>query len=84
MGKTNPLNDKDMKEFIELQKDKKDSQNSWSVNIHDIDETTFDLSVKNPNVVDEVELRTPKTILEEMKSLDKETNELLASIKEMV
>jgi len=84
MGKTNPLNDKDMKEFIELQKDKKDSQNSWSVNIHDIDETTFDLSVKNPNVVDEVELRTPKAILEEMKSLDKETNELLASIKEMV
>lgn len=54
------------------------------MNIHDIDETTFDLSVKNPNVVDEVELRTPKTILEEMKSLDKETNELLASIKEMV
>jgi type I restriction enzyme M protein len=84
MGKTNPLNDKDMKEFIELQKDKADSQNSWSVNIHDVDESTFDLSVKNPDVSDEVELRTPKAILEEMESLDKETNELLASIKEMV
>jgi len=84
MGKTNPLNDKDMEEFIELQKTKADSENSWSVNIHDIDQTTYDLSVKNPNVADEVEFRTPKEILEEMQSLDNETNKLLASIKEMV
>ncbi|WP_304543833.1 N-6 DNA methylase [Sulfurimonas microaerophilic] len=84
MGKTNPLNDSDMKEFIELQKTKAESDNSWSVNIHDIDETTYDLSVKNPNVVDEVELRTPKQILEEIKNLDSETNKLLASIKELV
>ena len=84
MGKTNPLNDNDMKEFIELQKTKADSENSWNLNIHDIDETTYDLSVKNPNVADEVELREPKEILAHMESLDKETNRLLDSIKEMV
>ncbi len=84
MGKTNPLNDKDMSEFIELQKEYKDSANSWSLNIADIDETTYDLSVKNPNVKDEAPLRTPKDILEEMETLDNETNKLLASIKEMV
>ncbi|WP_321315152.1 N-6 DNA methylase [Halarcobacter sp.] len=84
MGKTNPLNDKDMSEFIKLQKDFIKSDNSWSININDIDETTFDLSVKNPFTPDEAELRTPKKILEDMETLDKETKKILASIKELV
>jgi type I restriction enzyme M protein len=84
MGKTNPLNDKDMLDFKTLQKSKKDSLNSWSINISDIDESTYDLSVKNPFTPDEDELRTPKQILEEMENLDKKTNEILASIKELV
>lgn len=60
MGKTNPLNDKDMEDFKTLQKDKKDSQNSWTLNISNIDEITYDLSVKNPFTPKEAELRTPK------------------------
>jgi type I restriction enzyme M protein len=84
MGKTNPLNDKDMEEFKTLQKDKKDSLNSWTLNIADIDENTYDLSVKNPFTPQEAELRTPKKILEEMESLDKETNDILSFIKELV
>ena len=84
MGKTNSLNDKDMLDFKTLQKTKADSENSWSINISDIDENTYDLSVKNPHTPDEDELRTPKQILAEMESLDKETNKILASIKELV
>ncbi|MGB5917570.1 N-6 DNA methylase [Arcobacter sp.] len=84
MGKTNALNDKDMEEFKTLQKSKKDSLNSWSMNISDIDEATCDLSVKNPFTPEEDELRTPKQILEDMENLDKETNKILASIKEIV
>ena len=84
MGKTNPLNDKDMHDFKTLQKDKKDSLNSWTLNISDIDEATYDLSVKNPFTPDEVALRTPSLILEDMERLDKETNKILASIKELV
>jgi type I restriction enzyme M protein len=84
MGKTNPLNDKDMLDFKTLQKDKKDSDNSWTLNISDIDETTYDLSVKNPFTPDEVALRTPALILEDMERLDKETNKILASIKETI
>jgi hypothetical protein len=49
MGKTNPLNDADLSEFIELQKTKADSPKSWSVDVAAIDAKTFDLSVKNPN-----------------------------------
>ena len=49
LGKTNPLNVNDLEEFVELQKTYADSENSWTVNIKDVDQSTFDLSVKNPN-----------------------------------
>ena len=84
MGKTNPLNDKDMKDFIALQKDKKDSDNSWTINISDLDENTYDLSVKNPFIKEEKALRTPAIILEDMKRLDDETKDILDSIGELV
>ena len=48
LGKTNPLNEADLADFLELQKTKADSENSWSVNVADVDTTTWDLSVKNP------------------------------------
>ena len=49
LGKTNPLNDDDLAEFVELQKTFADSPKSWSVDAKTIDQATFDLSVKNPN-----------------------------------
>lgn len=72
LGKTNPLSEKDLAEFVKLQKTKADSENSWSIKVSDLDEKTFDLSVRNPKGKDEVELRAPKEILEEMCKLDKE------------
>jgi len=84
MGKTNPLNDKDMEEFVELQKSKPESGQSWNLKVADIDEKTFDLSVKNPNTPEEAPLRSPDDILAEMERLDKETASLLTSIKELV
>ena len=36
MGKTNPLNDKDMAEFIDLQKTHAESEKSWMVNMADV------------------------------------------------
>ncbi|MBF0412644.1 MAG: N-6 DNA methylase, partial [Desulfamplus sp.] len=33
LGKTNPLNENDLAEFVELQKTKADSENSWTINI---------------------------------------------------
>ena len=48
MGKTNPLNDDDLAEFVKLQKTLADSPNSWTVEARTIDQTTFDLSVRTP------------------------------------
>ncbi len=84
LGKTKPLNENDLAEFVELQKTFADSENSWTVNVKDIDQSTFDLSVKNPNKKEEVTLRQPQAILEEMKALDEESAEILNSILELI
>lgn len=81
LGKTNPLNENDLAEFVKLQKTKADSENSWTVNVTDVDKTTFDLSVKNPHKKDETVLREPKEILDEMKELDLESTEILKKIR---
>ncbi len=84
LGKTNPLNDADLAEFVELQKTLADSNQSWSVDAGDVDEATCDLSVKNPNRDDEVELREPEAILEEIAALDEESANILGKVKELV
>ena len=84
MGKTNPLNDKDLVEFKELQKTQADTEKSWIINASDIDSDTCDLSVKNPNTPEEASLRAPDEILAEMEQLDDETKNILGSIKELL
>lgn len=84
LGKTNPLNESDLAEFLALQKTKSESLNSWSINVSDIDQKTSDLSVKNPNKGKEVALREPKDILVEMKNLDIETNKIFKEINNII
>ena len=84
LGKTNPLNDDDLADFLARQKTFSDSKQSWSVDVGDIDTTTWDLSVKNPNGGGEVVMRTPQEILDEIEALDAEAAEVLAAIRELV
>ena len=84
LGKTNPLNDADLKEFVELQKTFADSEQSWTLNIADLDQSTFDLSVKNPNQQDSVALRDPAEIIAEIIELDKQSEAILKQIQEWI
>jgi type I restriction enzyme M protein len=84
LGKTNPLNEDDLAEFVKLQAKKKDSDNSWTVKIGDVDTESFDLSAKNPNRDDEVVLREPEEILDEIQELDQEASEILETIRGLV
>ncbi|MBD0288554.1 MAG: SAM-dependent DNA methyltransferase [Flavisolibacter sp.] len=84
LGKTAPLNEADLADFVKLQQTKADSENSWTVKGADIDTMTYDLSVKNPHKTEGQPLRLPKEILEEMKALDEETAEILASINDLL
>ncbi len=81
MGKTNPLNDADLAEFVDLQKSHADSDTSWTVNVADLDEATCDLSVKNPNTPETAQLREPAEIIEDMMARDAETATVLAEIR---
>ncbi|TSA30069.1 MAG: SAM-dependent DNA methyltransferase, partial [Bacteroidetes bacterium] len=84
LGKTNPLNENDLAEFLELQKTNADSDNSWPVNIADVDTTSYDLSVKNPNTQEEETLREPHEILDDIKDLDEQSAEILTTIRKLV
>jgi type I restriction enzyme M protein len=84
MGKTNPLNDDDLVDFVASQKTFAASAQSWSVEVTKIDTATWDLSVKNPNGGDAVALRTPLEILDEIAALDAESAEVLATIRGLV
>jgi len=81
LGKTNPLNEADLAEFVKLQKTFADSPKSWSVNAKSIDKETFDLSVKNPNGGEAIAHRSPKAIMDEIASLDAESAKVLGNIK---
>jgi type I restriction enzyme M protein len=84
MGKTNPLNDKDLEEFIKLQNEFKDSDLSWSVDIATVNPGTWDLSVKNPVGNDEVIHREPSKIIEDLESIDAENQKILERIKGLI
>ncbi len=83
MGKTNPLNDDDLAEFVELQRTFADSEKSWTVEVADIDQGTLELSAKNPNTPSEAPLRTPKEIVKELELVGKATAISLQTLSEL-
>ena len=80
LGKTNPLTEEDLAEFVKLQKKKTDSEKSWTVNVKDLNPKTYELSVKNPNKKTEAEFRDAKTIIKEMQKLNKENEKILDAL----
>jgi type I restriction enzyme M protein len=84
LGKSSPLRDDELAEFVELQKTRADSPKSWTVQRGDIDAETLDMSVKNPFAPEEAPLREPAEIIEDMLARDAETADILAQIRGML
>src|SRR6266851_4979261 len=84
LGKTNPLNDADLAEFVKLQKSFANSPKSWTIDAKTIDQTTFDLSVKNPNGGEAIAHRSPQEIMDEIAALDVESAIVLERIKALL
>ena len=84
IGKTTPLSEKDLEEFINLQENKKESPNSWVVDTNNINPETYDLSVKNPNRNDEKKGRDSREILEEIEGLDKRSQQIISTIRKLL
>lgn len=81
LGKTNSLSESDLQEFVNLVAKQEESENSWSVDVKDINKDTWELTVSNPNRKEEFDNRTPKQILAEIEALDEEVAEAIAAIK---
>jgi type I restriction enzyme M protein len=84
LGKTNSLNERDLEEFVTLSAIQAASENSWCVNVKDIDKSTWDLTATNPNRKDTTDKRTPEEILAEIEELDLEAATAIAAIKELL
>ncbi|WP_200894461.1 hypothetical protein [Sphingomonas sp. SRS2] len=84
MGKTNPLNDADMADFIARQASFTDGPNSWSVVADTLDPAAFDLTVRNPNAPEAETLRSPQEILDEIAALDAKSAQILARVRELL
>ena len=84
LGKTSPLNDGDLAEFVELQESFAEGPQSWRVARADLDEDTLDLSVRNPNAPEEAPLRSPEEIIADMLARDAETARILENIRGML
>lgn len=83
LGKTNPLSEADLEEFVALQPDQESSENSWCISASDLDENV-DLTVKNPNKVEVVDERTPLQIAKQIQELNKDSDRLLNEILELL
>ena len=81
--KTQPLTEADMEEFLTLQKTQGESEHSWTLNVNTLDDA-YDLSVKNPNKVEEVDERTPCEIAETIFALNSENQTLIDEIMKML
>ena len=84
MGKTNPLNERDMAEFVEMAKTQQLSDKSWLVDVATVNKDTWDLTVNNPNTIEDVDNRTPQEIIAEIEQLDVQSRQALQAIKELL
>ena len=81
IGKGQPLNLDDLDEFINLTKDTK-SENTWLVDIKDINQDTYDLGAINQ--YEEEVIPEPSAILKDIEDLDKESTNLLKELKKLI
>ena len=84
MGKTNPLNEDDLEDFVGKAKNQLTDKNSWFLDIGNINQANWDLTVSNPNTIEDEDNQTPQEIIAEIEQLDKEATKTLQAIKELL
>ena len=84
LGKTNPINDADLMEFVEMQRTRAEGPKSWVVRRADLDEATLDLGVRNPHAPEAAVERAPAEIIDAMLARDAETAGILRGLRAML
>ncbi|MGE4511669.1 MAG: N-6 DNA methylase [Sulfurimonadaceae bacterium] len=82
LTKNKPIIFEHFKEFLDCWKDRKETENSWIVNVNDIKD--FDISAKNPNRVETIEHKSPIELVENIKINNSEINDLMDEIESIL
>jgi len=82
--KTRPMRDEDWQDCYEKWQNREISENSWIVNIDEIDKETYELTPRNPNKLKKKEYRPAREILEDVLKEEKEVMALLEELKGML
>lgn len=80
LGKKNPLNDNDLKEFVRLQKNLTCSEKSWIMDVSKLG-GLYDLTPNNPNVKDIAPLKEPEALIDHILQLDRDSETILERIR---
>lgn len=84
LGKRNPLNIKDMADFLAKQRTKEISGNSWFIEVSALDKTTWMIDPKNPNKEDDSIIPEPDEIIAHLKTLENERLEIFKSLGSLI
>ena len=84
IGKTKPLSEDDLNDFVNFSKTQELSKNSWLLEPEKINQTTYDLSVKNPNQIEEDDKRTVNEVISEINNLEDEFKKTMKEIKDLI
>ena len=79
LTKNKPITMDHFAEFLECQKERKITENSWLLHVNDIKE--YDISAKNPNKNETIEHKSPIALVENIKLNNAEINDLMDEIE---
>ena len=82
LTKNKPINYEHFKEFLDVWSDRKETDNSWIVNVNDIKD--FDISAKNPNNIEVIEHKSPIELVTNIRDNNKEINDLMDEIESIL
>ena len=84
LTKTNPITELELQDFLTLYKNKKSSQNSWSISLDEIDKNTWDLTPTNPNKKNNEVVRSSSEIIDDINLLTEDFDGSISIIKAVI
>lgn len=76
-----PMDGEQLSDFVQKHGDKVESKNSWSISQSTIEEQTFDLTARNPNVADSLDGRSPLEIIQTIKAKEEVIVDVLSDLE---
>ncbi len=82
LTKNKPIKYEHFKDFLDIWEDRKETENSWIVNVNDIKD--FDISAKNKNNIEVIEHKSPIELVTNIRDNNKEINGLMDEIESIL